>query len=268
MSSLGPSPSPVSRRSLAELMLAPHRLRLQFQPIADLTRGEVAGYEALARFDVEPHAAPDAWFASAGRGNAGRLDALAVGRALAARGRLPAGCFLAVNVTPAGLLSTAVQQMFARAGRLDAIVVELAEPAAAAHAGAVSAALAPLRAAGARVALDDAGTAGVRLEAVVALRPEYVKVDRGVVAGVDRDQGKAEVVATLAALAERVGAQVVAEGVERAEELEAVMALGVTLAQGFALAEPSRGMRSIEHGVAQVVADARRARAENERIAA
>ena len=261
MSPFVPPSSIVSRRSLAELMLAPQRLRLQFQPIVDLTRGEVAGYEALARFDVEPHRAPDAWFAaSVGQGGAGRLDALAVARALGARRVLPAGRFLAVNVTPAALLTDPVQRAFAHAGDLRGVVVELAAPAVAAHAAALAAALGPLRAAGARVAVDDAGAVCAGLEEVVALRPDYVKVDRGVVAGVDRDPGKARCIATLVALAARVDARVVAEGVERPAELEAVIALGVTLAQGFALAEPAHGMRSLDRAAARLVLDARAGR--------
>jgi EAL domain-containing protein (putative c-di-GMP-specific phosphodiesterase class I) len=248
------SASPVSRRSLAELMLAPQRLRLQFQPVVDLARGEVAGYEALARFDVAPRRSPEAWFAaSVAYAGAGRLDALAVSRALAARRALPAGCFLAVNVTPACLLTDAVQQAFARAGDLDAVVVELAEPEAAGAPAELAAALAPLRAAGARVAVDDAGEACAGLEHLVGLRPDFVKVDRAVVAGVDRDAEKARVVATLVALAARVDAQVVAEGAERAEELEAVMALGVRFAQGFALGAPAHGMRSLDRRVLEAL---------------
>src|SRR5881409_1290279 len=155
MSALDPSRLLVSRRSLAELMLAPQRLRLQFQPIADLTCGEVAGYEALARFDVEPHRGPDAWFAASG--GQGRLDELAVVRAL------PAGRFLAVNVTPAALLTELVQRAFAQAGDLHGVVVELAAPAVGVNAAALAAALGPLRAAGAGVAVDDAGAAAARL---------------------------------------------------------------------------------------------------------
>jgi len=74
---------------------------LVFQPIVDLRRGVVAGYEALSRFPGPPAAPPDVWFAQAeALGVGAALEARVVRAALAARDRLPDDCFLTVNVSP------------------------------------------------------------------------------------------------------------------------------------------------------------------------
>lgn len=73
----------------------PERLRVAFQPVVDLARGVVAGYEALARFDAEPATTPDVLFGAAERLDlAAELEALAVSRAraLASRCRPTAFC--------------------------------------------------------------------------------------------------------------------------------------------------------------------------------
>lgn len=140
-----------------ELVLADGASPLMvFQPIVDLQRGVVAGYEALARFPgSEP---PDEWFAAAERaGCAAGLEARAVAHALARLGDLPAGCFLAVNVSPHLLSHPRVQDAFASAGHLDRVVVELTEHHPIPDPQALAVALARLRQAGAKVALDDTG---------------------------------------------------------------------------------------------------------------
>ena len=99
-----------------------------FQPIVDLTRGVVTGYEALARFSGPPQAGPDRWFAEAtAHGCADRLEAQVLRSSLAARDALPVNCFLTVNCTPTTLPSEAVQEVFAAAGDLSGLVVEITE---------------------------------------------------------------------------------------------------------------------------------------------
>src|SRR5690349_4960744 len=81
-----------------------------FQPILDVARGVVAGYESLTRFDESP-GNPLPWFAAARAG--GRepdLEAATLRSAFAARTALPPNCFLTVNVSPASLGSEAVRQ--------------------------------------------------------------------------------------------------------------------------------------------------------------
>ena len=107
---------------------APTILRMDFQPIVDTARGTVVGYESLARFGGPADAGPDCWFALAHAAGVGaELEAQVLARALEARSALPPNCFLSVNVGPQALLSTPVADVFADAGDLRGVVVEITE---------------------------------------------------------------------------------------------------------------------------------------------
>jgi len=75
---------------------------------------------------------------------------------------------------------------------------------------------------------------------VTAVKPEYLKLDRSLIRGIDRNPEQAALVGALVGYADRVGSLLVAEGVETAQELEALLQLRVPLVQGFHLARPGR----------------------------
>ena len=217
----------------------PGALRMNFQPIIDTARGTVVGYESLARFSGPPHATPDRWFAVAHAAGVGaELEARALRAALAARSALPPNCFLSVNVGPDALLAASVAAVFADAGDLRGVVVEITEQAAVTDYDALVAAIAPVRDAGAQLAVDDAGAGFASLKHITVLRPDFVKVDRELVAGIDTDETKAAVVEALGMFTSRLDAWLVAEGVETTAELDRLLSLRVPLAQGYGLGLP------------------------------
>ena len=212
---------------------------MDFQPIVDTARGTVVGYEALARFSGPPHATPDRWFAVARAAGVGaELEARALRTALGARTALPPNCFLSVNVGPEALLTSPVAAVFAEAGDLRGVVVEITEQTAVANYDTLFTALAPVRAAGALLAVDDAGAGFASLKHITVLRPDFVKVDRDLVAGVDTDETKAAVVEALGMFTSRLDSWLVAEGVETAAELDRLLSLRVPLVQGYGLGLP------------------------------
>ena len=95
-----------------------------------------------------------------------------------------------------------------------------------------------MRAAGALLAVDDAGAGFSSLKHITLLRPDFVKVDRDLVAGIDIDETKAAVVEALGMFTSRLDAWLVAEGVETAAELDRLLSLRVPLAQGYGLGLP------------------------------
>jgi EAL domain-containing protein (putative c-di-GMP-specific phosphodiesterase class I) len=220
----------------------PERVRPVFQPIFDLQRGTVCGFEMLARFDSPLQAPPDQWFAAATRLGLGfQLEAALVRVGLRARRSLPDNCFLAINVSPDALLSDDVGA--ALAGQdLTRTVIEITEAAPVSDYAVLLRALALLRDAGASIAVDDAGAGYASLSHVMQLRPDFVKLDRGLVQDVDRDPAKHALVETFGVLAGRLDAWLLAEGVERPGEREVLAAMGVPLAQGFGLARPAADM--------------------------
>ena len=218
-----------------------------FQPVVDLARNVVAGYEALARFTQLPTVTPDRWFAEArDRGLAEALDAATLRAALAHRRTIPANCFLSLNVEPESLAHGAVRRVLDDAGSLGGIVLELTEHCPIDDYKATEGLLRPYRRAGALVAVDDAGAGYCGLQQILRLRPEIVKVDRGLVSDIDRDEAKASLLEMLGAFASRIDAWLLAEGVERPEEAERLRRLEVPLAQGYHFARPAPPWASID----------------------
>jgi EAL domain-containing protein (putative c-di-GMP-specific phosphodiesterase class I) len=206
-----------------------------FQPVVDLRRRTVVGYEALARFGVcdGESFGPDEWFAAAhAAGRAHELEARVLRGAFAARADLPRNCFLAVNVEPESLTQPAVRDAFAEQGGLGGIVVEITE-----HRpldlDALEAPLAQLRGAGALIAVDDAGAGYAGLQQILELRPAIVKLDKELVSGIDHDEAKAALTEMLGQFANRIDAWLLAEGIEHEGEARRLLDLGVPLAQGF-----------------------------------
>jgi EAL domain-containing protein (putative c-di-GMP-specific phosphodiesterase class I) len=99
-------------------------------------------------------------------------------------------------------------------------------------------AIEPLRARGARLAVDDMGAGYSGLRQITTVLPSYLKLDRSLVTGIDSDSDRAALVGALVGYSKQVGCLLVAEGVETEAELRAVRELGVTLVQGFYLSRP------------------------------
>lgn len=215
-------------------------LTLAAQPIVDLRRAVVVGYELLSRFKLETPLAPDFVFAEATRRGLGEeLEALVVGRALELAQRVPANCFTTINVDPAHLISPRVSAVIERHGALGGIVFELTEHRAIDDLPAVLHACELLRKRGALIAVDDAGSGYSGLRQILELRPQILKVDRELVSNLHEDDAKRALIQMLGELAGRLDAWLLAEGVELEAELSLLRQLGVPLAQGYFLGRPA-----------------------------
>ena len=242
-----PVESPEWGRAVAAACADPGRVGLAFQPIVDLNRGTVAGYEVLARPAGPPATSPDRWFAAAGHhGMADAFEAAVLSRTLGARAATPPNCFLSINVSPDALVRDEVQTLFDGVDRLDATVIEVTEQAAVDDYDLLEDALDRLRAKGALIAVDDAGAGYASLSHVTRLRPSFVKLDRGLVTDCDTDPAKFAALEMLGTLAGRIDAWVVGEGLERRGELDALLVAGVPLGQGYHLARPGAEMAGID----------------------
>ena len=225
--------SPRSPRSLVR----PGALRAAVQPIVRLADGEVIGYEALARpTDPGIVGAPDAWFARAAiEGWSASLEVACL-LAASALGAPPEDRLLFVNVLPRHLANAEVLGL--RDLLPGRVVLELTEQEAIADVASVRADLEEWTGRGARVALDDVGAGYAGLQQVVHLQPEFLKLDRSLIVGIDSDRVRQAMVASLVGFAGAVGTTIIAEGVETAAELRWLRDAGVHLAQGYLLARP------------------------------
>jgi EAL domain-containing protein (putative c-di-GMP-specific phosphodiesterase class I) len=228
--------------------------RLVYEPVADLARGTICGYEAVERFSDAP--APELWRTEAlRRGLEPDFDAYVVGSVLHARESLPDGCFLSFNIRPAALLRDPVKRMLLRAGALDGLVIELAPRLARRDEARFVACVAELRAAGARFAVDDVGGEDAALRFTGLLRPDMAKLSPLLVADVDRTPAKRALLYELERIATRFGATLVALGVSRMEELDALLRLRVPLVQGPLIGVHGKTLTPVAFPLSRYVAE-------------
>jgi len=228
---------------LAAVFADPSLLRLVYQPIVDLQRGTVAGYETLARFgtpDGRPsEATPDRWFAAADAvGRGAELESMVVRQALAVLPTLPADCFLTVNVSPHLLTQPELAEPLLAVDDLAPLVLELTEHHAVGDLRPLIDLRDRLRAKGALLALDDAGSGYSGLQQITQFRPQLIKLDRALVTGADGDEVKLALVEMLGEFGGRIDAWLLAEGIETWGELQAFLRLRVPLGQGWLLGRP------------------------------
>jgi EAL domain-containing protein (putative c-di-GMP-specific phosphodiesterase class I) len=214
-------------------------LDVAYQPILDLQTNRCIGVEALARFP-EPFASPDRTLdAAEGVGLSLELERLVVVQAWKVIPRLGAGQFLALNVSPGALVELAHRANMRENLPLDKLVVEVTEHAVVDCYEDLHRELTPLRAQGLRIAVDDAGAGYASLRHVLELRPDFIKVDRSLIHGIADDRARRVAVSAFVSLAADLGAQVVAEGVERPGDLSTVREMGLDAVQGYLLGKPS-----------------------------
>lgn len=218
-----------------EQVLVRQAFHVVFQPIVELETRYVVGYEALTRFtDGTP---PDIRFADAERMGLGdEFEVAAIIMAISQSTKLPDGAFLSLNVSPAVALASSERIRVALEGMRRQIVLELTEHvpiddytelrAAIEHMGPV------------QVAVDDAGAGYASLRHILELRPSFAKLDISLVRGIDRDELRQAMAAGIQYYALRTGCRLIAEGVETVEEANALLALGVDLAQGYLFGKP------------------------------
>ncbi|MEO7369921.1 MAG: EAL domain-containing protein [Ilumatobacteraceae bacterium] len=228
-----------TRRRIQRVLDDPSMLSIVFQPVVDLFTGDVIAVEALARFNVVPAQPPNVWFDDAHRAGLGvELEMFAISQALGHRSLLPDEVTLTINAGPETIVGPHLRRALMDAAP-QRIVVELTEHTSFDHYPGLQAALFALRREGIRVAVDDAGSGYSSLTHILQLAPDFIKLDREMIRGIDIDPVRRALVTSLVAFAGDTGAEIVAEGLETIDELDAVRRLGVRYAQGYYLGRPS-----------------------------
>jgi len=235
------------RRAIVE-----ERIEARYQPIARLDTGEVLSFEALARIrerDGRVIPAYDFHEAFADARNAAEVTRIML-RAVAADLRLwiEAGVQvgrIAVNLAPAdfahGKLAEDVKAIFAEADApLDRLTLEITESVYLGRRDVmVQKQMDVLRKMGVKLALDDFGTGYASLTHLLFTPVDTLKIDKSFVDHLtdDGETGGSAVINGLMRIAEKLGMEVVAEGVESVAQRERLVALGCKLGQGYLFAE-------------------------------
>ncbi len=217
-----------------------------FQPIVEIDSGAILGVEALTRFDESP-SRPDTWFADAASVGLGvELEIAAISSALKRLIDLPAKQFMMLNASPETIRDprlVAVLEQYEPAR----CVVEVTEQAVVDDYSVLARWLESLRNIGVRIAVDDVGAGFASLAHVLELQPTIIKIDRSIVKSIHADPARQALAQAVMGVAERLGATVIGEGIEAAEELDALGALGVQQAQGFLLGRPQAELPISSH---------------------
>jgi diguanylate cyclase (GGDEF)-like protein len=221
------------------------------QPIVRLDDGTVHAYEALARFRHTERSDPLYWFAAADAvALRAELDLECMRAALELYPQRPPGTKLTVNVSPEALMRSDAHEVLMAAGDLGDLVLELTEEALTKDVAELKDALLPLFDRGLQLAVDDVGAGHSGLQRITALRPQYLKIDRSLVNGIEADPNKTALLDALVGYAAQTRSFLVAEGIESGEQLAVVKGLGVTFAQGHWIAKPGAPWPGVALGTA------------------
>lgn len=226
------------KRERIEWTIAQTGFHVRYQPVYRLRDETIAGFECLARFEGEPYRSPDQWFAEAEEVGLGpELEIALARKGLEALAHLPKDIQLAVNFSPATIMSEGFNQLFATLP-LERVVLEVTEHAAVANYTELSARLHPFRLRGLRLAVDDAGAGHSSFRHVLDLRPDTIKLDMSLTRNIDSDRGRQALAGALTMFGRAMGSQIVAEGVESEAELDGLRRVGVTKVQGYLTGRP------------------------------
>ena len=217
--------------------LAAGDLYVALQPIVDFERREIFGYEALARcrsatFQAALDVIKEA-LATRCMGELGREL-----RAMAVQSCPRTALFL--NLHPSefneGWLVRPDDPIFFRD---EPVYLEITESVPLSHYRHCHGVLKEIRGRGMSLAVDDLGAGYSNLKYIADLAPEVVKLDRQLIANLHGEIRLRKLVTSLVKLCEALGAKVVAEGIETAEEMRAVIDTGAQYGQGYLFARPA-----------------------------
>jgi len=229
--------------------IAADELVLHYQPKASVSSGDIVAVEALVRWNHPERGLlyPDAFLPIAEQ--TGIIDSLTrwvLATALAQIdrwGHAVDGLAVAINISARNLarhdFSESVLRALAASGVApNRLLLEITETALVADPERAGRSLRRLDTAGVRISIDDFGQGQTSLGYLSTLPLHELKIDKSFVLDMLSDQSHAAIVRSVIDLAHNLGFEVVAEGVETEQILDALNALGCDIAQGYLLARP------------------------------
>ena len=228
-------------------ILAKEQVTTYIHPVLKLDDMSVVGYEALSRGPANTEFEhPDKLFRVAYDENLVlSLERLCRKKALEAAASMPEGRLMFINIEPDAVTDPELREIMTTtllscSGITpERIVLEITERTAITDFVTFRATLEYLRALGFGIAIDDAGAGYGSLQCLAETCPEWLKVDISLVRGIDSDETRTQLVASLVQFAEKMNVRLIAEGIETVEELRALKNLGVRYGQGFLFARPT-----------------------------
>lgn len=224
-----------------EAVLRDHMLMTAFQPVFDLTTSTVVGAEALTRFVSDSGDPADYWFAEAeDSGLRTDLEFAALESGLEAALKLPPHLFVALKLSDEVCLDPRLPGLFEQTPLAPTrVILEVSGKFPQEQAASLDAAVAPLRSVGVRLSIENTGSFFAGASHILRLKPEMIKLERNLTAGLNQDSLRQELVEAEVAFAREIGAALIAQRIETKDELATLADLGVTLGEGYHLGRPS-----------------------------
>jgi diguanylate cyclase (GGDEF)-like protein len=225
----------MSPRDIVEVLCDGAHFRTVFQPIVALGNEEISGYEIFTRGPDGAFESPAEFFRVCVENNIlTAVDILCLKLAISTVADTSNVRFH-INMFPSTLLDTQIENIIAlfppdKAGKF---CIELSEEQFVGDPGYLREHVYALRQAGIMVAIDDIGFGRSSLESLILLEPDIVKIDRKYVTGVSKEPGKQRLLKRVVNVGKSLGAEVVAEGIENAEDLPILREIGIQYGQGY-----------------------------------
>lgn len=229
---------------MTRALLRGNVLEVYSQPIVNLLDGRIISQEMLIRGPAGPLQAPDALFRYCQEKDIlSAVDLRCLKKcAKVAKAMVPAGSpRYHVNIMPATLLQTPVDELIRVlqvSGDYGHCCLELSEQQLLGDPAVLLPRVRSLQEAGIRIAIDDVGYGMSHLENLLMLNPQVMKVDKRLVLGLGGDDEMRHTLARLLKMADVLGAEVVAEGIEDADDYRILLEMGVRFGQGYLFGMP------------------------------
>ncbi len=229
--------------------------KVAYQPIVNLETGDLYEHECLVRPEMPmlPQSITSVVQAAINTKRSVELDVFIISKVIdevsrlettaRAEGRAPRR--FAINLAPSSLLDSAfgpkalTEQIEAAGLSTRQITIECTEQQSVPDIGELQRRVKALRKAGFGFAVDDAGAGYASFAMIAALKPSVIKIDRDIVHGIGSNDAKQALVEAFVSFGRRLGAHLLAEGIERRSDLDKLRTLGVELGQGYLLGRPA-----------------------------
>ncbi|WP_179135841.1 bifunctional diguanylate cyclase/phosphodiesterase [Paenibacillus sp. 32352] len=230
-----------------QMILRHKMLHSVYQPIVSLKDGSILGYEALTRGPHNhPFHSPLPLFTYADEtGQLYPLDRLAREKAIQGAFFASGPELLFINISAAILYDPqfepgrTLELLQAQGMSPDRIVFEITERSSIEDFSMAKKLLMHYRNQGYRIAIDDAGAGYSSLQAIAELHPDFIKMDRSLVQGVESHKTKEAILETFVSFAQKLNIEIIAEGIEHPDELHHLTRMGIHYGQGYLLGRPS-----------------------------
>jgi len=234
-----------------------------YQPIISLQNGSVLGYEALSRIKIPSCLLniEQLFTIAAETKRLWELEKLCRTEALKNAAAKPRVAKLFINVDPNIIEDRELKSGFTceklREYGLDPndIVFEVTERSAVKTMSAFTAAIEHYQRQNFKIAIDDFGSGYSGLNRACSCSPNYIKIDMGIIQGIDVDAYKKSAVSSIVKFCREIGIHLIAEGIETEAELATVIRLGVDYGQGYYLARPSEQFHELNYELKLAIKD-------------